>query len=149
MTSECRSRKCSCGEWTRTRERSSIPGWTNVRMFGKRSLPSSWPRVRNYSGRVARPDHLLPYVSRLMRRIVRKCVFITCLLIGHKDSFICAFRHRRNTQRESCHFSFKELLSYPHDGEWTPFDTHYCSENLIVPEIEPGTSGSVTRYSDQ
>jgi hypothetical protein len=32
--------------------------------------------------------------------------------------------------------------------EWTPFQTHYLSENLVAPEIEPRTSGSVARNSD-
>jgi hypothetical protein len=31
---------------------------------------------------------------------------------------------------------------------WTPFQTHYFSENLVAPRIEPGTSGSVARNSD-
>jgi hypothetical protein len=35
-------------------------------------------------------------------------------------------------------FSFKYLLSYPHEAEWTPFQTHYFSENLVAPGIEPG-----------
>jgi hypothetical protein len=25
----------------------------------------------------------------------------------------------------------------PHQAEWTPFQTHYCSENLVEPGIEP------------
>jgi hypothetical protein len=29
-----------------------------------------------------------------------------------------------------------------------PFQTHYFSENLVVPRIEPGVSGSVARNSD-
>jgi hypothetical protein len=33
-------------------------------------------------------------------------------------------------------------------AEWTPFQTHYFSENLVAPRIEPGTSGSVVRNSD-
>jgi hypothetical protein len=35
-------------------------------------------------------------------------------------------------------FSFKELLSCTHEVEWTPFQTHYFSENLVAPGIEPG-----------
>jgi hypothetical protein len=31
---------------------------------------------------------------------------------------------------------------------WTPFQTHYFSENLVAPGIEPGTSGCVARNSD-
>ena len=33
-------------------------------------------------------------------------------------------------------------------AEWTPFQTHYYSENLVAPGIEPGTSVSVARNSD-
>jgi hypothetical protein len=33
-------------------------------------------------------------------------------------------------------------------AEWTPFQTHYFSENLVVPGIEPRTSGSVAMNSD-
>jgi hypothetical protein len=44
--------------------------------------------------------------------------------------------------------SLKELLNYPHEAEWTPFQTHYFSENLVASGIEPGTSGSVARNSD-
>jgi hypothetical protein len=44
-------------------------------------------------------------------------------------------------------FSFKYLLNYPHEAEWTPLQTHY-SENVVAPLIEPGTSGSVARNSD-
>jgi hypothetical protein len=47
----------------------------------------------------------------------------------------------------SRYFSFKQLLNYPHEAEWTPFQTHYYSENLIAPGIDPGTSDSVARIS--
>jgi hypothetical protein len=42
---------------------------------------------------------------------------------------------------ESSTFSFKQLLNYPHESKWTPFLTHYFSENLVAPGIELGTSG--------
>jgi hypothetical protein len=32
-------------------------------------------------------------------------------------------------------------------SRWTPLQTHYFSENLVVPIIELGTSGSVPRNS--
>jgi hypothetical protein len=32
--------------------------------------------------------------------------------------------------------------------EWTPFQTHNFSENLVAPGIELGTSGYVARNSD-
>jgi hypothetical protein len=30
------------------------------------------------------------------------------------------------------------FLICTHEAEWTPFQTHYFSQNLVVPEIEPG-----------
>jgi hypothetical protein len=41
-------------------------------------------------------------------------------------------------------FSFKQNLNYPHEAEWAPFQTHYFSENLVAPGIEPGISGTLT-----
>jgi hypothetical protein len=35
-------------------------------------------------------------------------------------------------------FSFKYLLNCTHEAEWTPFKTHYFSENLVALGIEPG-----------
>jgi hypothetical protein len=32
----------------------------------------------------------------------------------------------------------KWLLNYIHEAEWTLFQTHYFSENLVAPGIEPG-----------
>jgi hypothetical protein len=37
---------------------------------------------------------------------------------------------------------------YAHEGEWTPFQTHSCSENLAAPGIEPGSSATVARNCD-
>jgi hypothetical protein len=31
-----------------------------------------------------------------------------------------------------------KLLSCTHEAEWTPFQTHYFSENLVAPGIESG-----------
>jgi hypothetical protein len=30
------------------------------------------------------------------------------------------------------------LLSFTHEAEWTPFQTHYFSRNLVAPGNEPG-----------
>jgi hypothetical protein len=49
----------------------------------------------------------------------------------------------------SRYFPFKWLLSYPYEAEWTPFQNHYFSENLLALGIEPETSGSVARNSDR
>jgi hypothetical protein len=43
----------------------------------------------------------------------------------------------------------KQLLNYPHEVEWTTFQTHYFSENLVEPGIEPGTSGPIARNSER
>jgi hypothetical protein len=33
--------------------------------------------------------------------------------------------------------SLKQLLSYPYEAEWIPFQTHYFSEILVASRIEP------------
>jgi hypothetical protein len=44
-------------------------------------------------------------------------------------------------------FSFKQLLICTHEAEWTPFPTHYFSEKLVAPVLEPGPLRSVARNS--
>jgi hypothetical protein len=46
------------------------------------------------------------------------------------------------------YLSFKQLLIYPLEAVWTPFQTHYFSENLVWSGIGPGTSASLVRNSD-
>jgi hypothetical protein len=36
------------------------------------------------------------------------------------------------------YFSTKQVLNCTHKAEGTPFQTHYFSENLVAPGIEPG-----------
>jgi hypothetical protein len=48
----------------------------------------------------------------------------------------------------SRYFSFKWLIIYSHRAEWTPFQTHCYSENLVAPGIEPRTSGLAAKNSD-
>jgi hypothetical protein len=38
---------------------------------------------------------------------------------------------------QSCYFFFQIALNCTHEAEWTPFQTHYFSGNLVVPGIEP------------
>jgi hypothetical protein len=38
----------------------------------------------------------------------------------------------------AANFSSKQLLICTHEAEWTPFQTHFVSENLVAPGIEPG-----------
>jgi hypothetical protein len=35
-------------------------------------------------------------------------------------------------------FLDRSLLNCTHEAEWTPFQTHYFSENLVAPGIKPG-----------
>jgi hypothetical protein len=49
----------------------------------------------------------------------------------------------------SRYFSFKYLLIYPDEAEWTPFQNHCYAENFVVPGIEPRTSVLEARNSDQ
>jgi hypothetical protein len=37
----------------------------------------------------------------------------------------------------SRYLSIKQLLSCTHEAEWTPFQTHYFSEDVAAPGIEP------------
>jgi hypothetical protein len=41
-------------------------------------------------------------------------------------------------QSEAAIFSFKQLLNCTREAEYTPFQNHYFSENLVVPKIESG-----------
>jgi hypothetical protein len=45
-------------------------------------------------------------------------------------------------------FSFKYLLIYSVEAEWSSLHTRYYSEKLISQGNEPGTSGTVARNSD-
>jgi hypothetical protein len=49
----------------------------------------------------------------------------------------------------SRYFSYKHVLSYLQDGEQTPFQTRYFSENLIALGIERRTSGPAARNSEE
>jgi hypothetical protein len=35
-------------------------------------------------------------------------------------------------------FFIQVVLNCTHEAEWTPFQIHYFSENLVAPGIEPG-----------
>jgi hypothetical protein len=48
---------------------------------------------------------------------------------------------------QSRYLSFKYLI-YPHEAEWTPFQTHCYAENLVASAIEPRTFGLAVRNSD-
>jgi hypothetical protein len=80
-------------------------------------------------------------------------------LVCEVDTNFCGYRVARGQRDGSCiavisvfwtgaaTFSFKYLLSCTHEAEWTLFQIHYFSENLVAPGIEPGPL-SVARNSD-
>jgi hypothetical protein len=54
---------------------------------------------------------------------------------------VLEYGDKYNWAKESAgqyNFSSKQLLNCTHEAEWTPFQTNYFLENLIVPGIEPG-----------
>jgi hypothetical protein len=48
----------------------------------------------------------------------------------------------------SHYFSFQVAPHCTHEVEWTPFQTHYFSENLVAPGIEPRNPIPVARNSN-
>jgi hypothetical protein len=48
----------------------------------------------------------------------------------------------------SRYYFFQIAPHCTHEAEWTPFQTHYFSENVVAPGIELRASGSVARNSD-
>jgi hypothetical protein len=45
------------------------------------------------------------------------------------------------------YYFFQVASRCTHEAEWIPFHTRYFSENLVAPEIEPGTYVSVVKNS--
>jgi hypothetical protein len=48
---------------------------------------------------------------------------------------------------QSHYFFLQTTPKCTHEAEWTPFQTHYSSENLVAPGIERA-SGSIASNSD-
>jgi hypothetical protein len=59
---------------------------------------------------------------------------IGCHVVSVTDPYgrILFFLNRR------CYFFYKVAHSCTHEAEWTPFQTHYFSENLVESGIESG-----------
>jgi hypothetical protein len=66
---------------------------------------------------------------------------------AHPDSYPVGMPGIKRPSRVSDH-SPPSSAEVPCSAEWTPFQIHYVSENLILPGNELGTSGSVARNSD-
>jgi hypothetical protein len=46
--------------------------------------------------------------------------------------------YSRLSRPESIQFHSKQLLNCTHEGQWTPFQTHHFSGNVVALGIEPG-----------
>jgi hypothetical protein len=81
---------------------------------------------------------------------------LVCEVVANFCGYRVSRGQRKWSPRPYSRFSSsKPLLFLPsstsvvlNEAEWTTFQTHYFSENLVAPGIEPGTSGSVARNSD-
>jgi hypothetical protein len=81
---------------------------------------------------------------RLLAKLMPTFAVRGCCVIRTTDPYgrILGFLDR------SRYFVFQAALQFYYAAEWTPFQIHYFSENLVAPGIEPGTSGPIARNSD-
>jgi hypothetical protein len=85
-----------------------------------------------------RPCFLLhrqnPSDRRLSAKLVPTFPVRGCPVVGVTDLYdrILDFLDRTR------YFSSKQLLNCTQQAEWSPFQIHYSSENLVAPGIEPG-----------
>jgi hypothetical protein len=75
----------------------------------------------------------LPSDRRLSAKLVPTFVDRVCHLVSVTDPHcrILVFLTGAAT------FCSKQFLSCTQEAEWIPFQTHYFSENLVVPGLEP------------
>jgi hypothetical protein len=71
---------------------------------------------------------------RLSKTLVATFAHTGCHVVGVTDPYDRIF----GFLDWSRYFSSKQLLNCTPVAEWTLFQTHYFSENLVVPGIEPG-----------
>jgi hypothetical protein len=69
---------------------------------------------------------------RLSVKLVPTLVDRGSHVVSVTDPYCRIFGFLENT------FSSKQLLNCTHEAEWTPFQTHFISENLVALGIEPG-----------
>jgi hypothetical protein len=75
------------------------------------------------------PTERPPPVGELQTFADRRChVVSVTVLYGRILGFL----------DQSRYFSFRVAPHCTHEAEWTPFQTHYFSENLVALGIEPG-----------
>jgi hypothetical protein len=86
-----------------------------------------------YHSSAPKKEFYRPSDRRLSAKLVPPLVDRRCHVVSVTDPSgrILGFLDRRS------YFSFKKLLNCTHATEWTPFQTYYFSENLVVQGIEP------------
>jgi hypothetical protein len=75
-----------------------------------------------------------PIDRRLSAKLVRTSADRGCHVASVTDPYgrILGYIDRRR------YFSYQAAPQFYSRSEWTPFETHYFSENLLAPETEPG-----------
>jgi hypothetical protein len=93
------------------------------RVGGRKKTPWTEPVSELY-----RPSN-----RRLSAKLVPTFANGGCRMVSPTDKHdrILGFLNR------SCYFFFQVAPQFTHEAEWTQFQTHYFSENLVVPGIEP------------
>jgi hypothetical protein len=98
--------------------------WKSIPRKPSPKLKTRWPES---ASELYRPND-----RRLSATLVPNLVDRWCHIVSVTDPFgriLCLL---------VATFSIKQLLNCTHEAEWTPFQTHYFSENLVAPGIEPG-----------
>jgi hypothetical protein len=75
-----------------------------------------------------------PNECRLSVKLVTTFVDRVCCVVSVTDSY----GRILSSRPEPLLFLPSSSLNCTHEAEWTPFQTHYFSENLVAPGFEPG-----------
>jgi hypothetical protein len=71
---------------------------------------------------------------RLSTKLVATFADRGCRMVSLTDPYVCILA----SLDRSPTISSKKHLSCTYEAEWTPFQAHYFSENVVAPGIEPG-----------
>jgi hypothetical protein len=79
-------------------------------------------------------EHYRSSYRRLSAKLVSNFVDKGCHVVSVTNPYghILGFLYRNS------YFFSEYLLTCTHEAEWTSFQTHFLSENVIAPEIQPG-----------
>jgi hypothetical protein len=92
----------------------------------RKKLETSWPKSASELYRTSE--------RRLSAKLVPVFAVRSCHIVSVTDPHR---KYSRFSRLELLLFFFKYLLNCTLEAEWTPFQTHYSSENLVAPVIEP------------